>query len=114
MADGQVSVAEAGRMGGLSRARRLSPEQKIAIARESGKARATKKLYGVSDGEVRRRIVDRIRQEDPDLAWWVATALKAPRHIAPTLINLLSDHAFVTAETAVEEVLGEVLKGRQA
>lgn len=100
-------------MGGLSRARRISADRRSAIARQARKGRTAKKLYGISDREFARRYVDRIREQDPDLAWFVEVSLNAPRRdLGLGLIDLLNHEALVVAESALDDVLVDIFRKR--
>ncbi|HKH99715.1 MAG TPA: hypothetical protein VJ999_11455 [Candidatus Sulfotelmatobacter sp.] len=114
MANGHAVLAsEAGRMGGLSRARRISAERRSAIARQARKGRTAKKRYGVSEREFARRYVGRIREQDPDLAWFVEVSLNAPRRdLGLGLIDLLSHDALGLMSSALDDVLLEVVMKR--
>jgi hypothetical protein len=103
------TVSEAGRKGGLSRARRLSPERLRAIGRNSHSGRWAKRFLGISKKEFIKRYSARLRESDPNLAYWMTAALKAPSvDVCKALIDFLSDETFVVVERAAFEVLAEV------
>jgi hypothetical protein len=102
------SVVEAGRLGGQARARKLTPERRQQIAGLGWSGRADKRLLGVSKRELSEQLVAKIAEEDADLAWWIATAVKAPRRIGLTLIDLLNDRALLLVDRAFEEAIAEV------
>ena len=103
-----ATVNEAGRRGGLSRARALSPERRREIARQSRVGRAAKQLSGLSRRELAHRFAERIKQRDPDLACWIDTALRAPRRIGLALLEQLNDQALVVAATVGDELMAEL------
>jgi Flavinator of succinate dehydrogenase len=105
----QTTVAEAGRKGGLSRARQISPERRRAIGRKSAGGRWAKKYLGISKAEFIKRYSARLRENDPNLAYWMTAALKAPSEdVCKALIDYLSDETFEVIERAAYEVLAEV------
>jgi hypothetical protein len=111
----QTTTSEAGRKGGLSRARRLSPEQRRAIGRNSHSGRWAKRYLGISKKEFIKRYSARLRQSDPNLAYWMAAALKAPSvDVSQALIDFLSDETFEVIERAAFEVLAEVALAEMA
>lgn len=100
-----ITVAEAGRLGGQARARRISPERKRAIAQASRKGRIARERYGLSTRELRRQVLERIRERDPDLCWLMGIVLTAPPKFLQGLLNLLSNEAFLIVEAAAEQVV---------
>src|ERR1700730_10530099 len=111
----RMTVSEAGRQGGLSRARQISPERRRAIARDSHRGRWAKRFLGISKKEFIKRYSARLRESDPNLAYWMTAALKARSvDVCKALIDFLSDETLVVVERAAFEVLAEVALAEMA
>jgi hypothetical protein len=109
----RLTVREAGRRGGQARARKLSAERMREIAQQARDGRSGKRLGGLSKREFSNRYVQRIRQYDSVLAWFVDQASRAPAHIAAGLVTVLDARALDLLEKAFLEVVVPGLSRRK-
>lgn len=96
-----------GRRGGNARARNLSPELRSELASWAELIRAQRRRGEVTNAELRRRLIHRVRAEKPDLAAVLQFFSRVPLRIALHLYEALpaQDREFV------EGAIGEVLYG---
>jgi hypothetical protein len=99
-----VTVAQAGRAGGLARAAKLSPARRSEIGRLAIASRNGTKRGYPSHRQFTALYVQRLAEYDHALAWVIDKVSRAPLHIAQRLPYLLDESAVAALERALADV----------
>lgn len=96
-----------GRRGGNARARNLSPELRSELASWAELIRAQRRRGEITNAELRRRLLHKVRASRPDLGALLQFLARLPLRLAYHIYEGLpaQDHEFV------EGAIGEVLYG---
>jgi hypothetical protein len=95
-----------GRRGGNARARNLSAEKRREIASWAWFVREQKRRGKVTETEQRRRLIELVQAEDPDLAALLKFLSRLPATRAEGVYRALPDKERELVERKAHEVLG--------